>query len=161
MRGESCNIVCCTHLLLSGRCDSTSVRLHTAAALYSIYLCGRPRYVLMFTPPELMTALLQSFRINPSGQQNANTHTHTPDTHIYTYISHDLLKEKSLKEINGMYLTVQGQQKRVCVFCGCVCQRGEFQVHKRTTVAGHRHIYALLKPVSVRLVKAQCLFCIF
>lgn len=67
----------------------------------------------MFTPLELMALLpVQSFKINPPGQPNTNTH---PDTHIYT--SYELLKEKSLKKINEMYPIAVGTTTV------CVCAR--------------------------------------
>lgn len=50
-------------------------------------------------------APLQSFRINPPGWPNTNTH---PDIHTHTYTSYELLKEKSLGKINEMYPIAAG-----------------------------------------------------
>lgn len=77
-----CNIVSCTHLFSSSPSLWQMLPYKCALAHCRSIICScfQPWYVLVFTPLELMALLLQSFKINPSGHPNTNTHR---DTHTY------------------------------------------------------------------------------
>lgn len=71
--------------LSSSRADA-NIQRECAFAYWHfiIHSHGQPWYVLVFTPLELMALLLQSFKINPSGQRNTNTHSHTRTHFLWT-----------------------------------------------------------------------------